>query len=140
MAQQMEGYTPSETEEYMNPRQLLYFKNVLLTRRRELISEVRTFKNVLKNNLFKAPDPVDMGTAHAEILLDFHANERQSGAIAKIDLALSRIVDGEYGYCEMTGEEIGLKRLKAKPTAILTIEAQEMCERKQQRSLYPQYV
>ena len=132
----VEGYTPSENEEYMNPRQLHYFKNLLLQRRRELIEEVQVFKTDLKNNLFKAPDPVDLGAAHADILLDFQSHERNGGAIEKIDRALGKIADGEYGYCELTGEDIGLKRLTAKPTATLSIEAQEMIEREQRKGQF----
>ncbi|THB79314.1 MAG: RNA polymerase-binding protein DksA [Desulfobulbaceae bacterium] len=128
-------YKPSEDEEYMNSNQVDYFRSLLLKKRCELLKEVDGFKNDLKNNDLKAADPVDLSSAHADILLDFHARERNGDALEKIDRALSRIVDGEYGYCELTGDEIGIKRLNAKPTATLCIEAQEMLERDQKRGV-----
>ncbi len=129
--QELNGYIPKENEEYMNTMQLQYFKNLLLTRRKVLVSGLKSFRDDLKNTMYKTADPVDIGAAHADIYLDFHASLRNGGAVAEIDAALMKIADGEYGYCEHTGEEIGLKRLMANPTATLCIEAQEICERAQ---------
>ncbi len=128
---EINGYIPKENEEYMNTRQLHYFKSLLLSRREELVSGLKSFRDDLKNTMYKAADPVDIGAAHADIYLDFHASLRHGDAVAEIDAALGKIADGEYGYCDHTGEEIGLKRLMANPTATLCIEAQEICERVQ---------
>lgn len=127
--QEFNGYVPHSDEEYMNSRQLVYFKNLLLSKREALMSGIKSFRDDLKNTMYKTADPVDIGTAHADIYLDFHASRRHGGAVAEIDAALEKIADGEYGYCEHTGEEIGLKRLLANPTATLCIEAQELSER-----------
>lgn len=136
--QETNGYVPQENEEYMNSRQLLYFKHLLLKRRETLVSDLKTFRNELKNAKYKAADPVDVGAAHADSYLDFQASCRQGGAVAQIDTALLKIADGEYGYCEHTGEEIGLRRLMANPMATLCIEAQEQAERGQKNFRHAQ--
>lgn len=134
--QEVSGYIPKENEEYMNYRQLHYFKNLLLRRREELVSGLKSLRDDLKTAMYKTADPVDIGSAHADIYLDFHASLRHGGAVAEIDTALLKIADGEYGYCEHTGQEIGLRRLMANPTATLCIEAQEICERAQRAQRY----
>lgn len=122
-------YVPDQSEEYMNDKQLLYFRNRLNTWQAELIESSRSRLNSLKETSLRKPDDVEASAAQVDMALDFQARDRQQRLIEQIAYALSRIEDGEYGYCEITGEEIGLKRLLASPTATLCVEVQEHRER-----------
>lgn len=121
----------SENEEYMCCNHRQYFKEKLLAWRRQLQTEVELFFDELKEYDTRAADIIDQSNVHTEIFIDFGKRDRQNKLIHEIDLALDRIEAGEYGYCEITGEEIGLKRLDARPVATRCIEAQEQFERMQ---------
>jgi DnaK suppressor protein len=122
-------YQPSEKEEYMNPRQLEYFKEKLLAWRDELLAESQETINNLKEENWREPDLSDRASLETEAGVELRTRNRYLKLIGKIDSALKRIEDGSYGYCEETGEPIGLKRLEARPIATMTIEAQERHER-----------
>lgn len=124
-----EGYKPSEDEEYMNPMQLEYFRRKLLTWRHQLMTESDSTINHLREENWQEPDINDRATLESDAALELRTRDRYRKLINKIDKALKRINDGDYGYCEETGDEIGLKRLEARPIATLTIEAQERHER-----------
>lgn len=125
-------YRPTEDEEYMNPNQLEYFKVRLLDWRRELLSFTESSRNELKEGNLNTPDLFDVASKNIELALDIDDMERKTKKLTLIDKALSRISCGEYGYCDLSGEEIGLRRLEVQPTANLCIEVQEMLERSQQ--------
>ncbi len=124
-----EGYKPSPDEEYMSPQQLEYFRRKLLDWRAELLQESENTINHLKEENWQEPDINDRATLETDAALELRTRDRYRKLINKIDAALARIADGSYGYCEETGEEIGLARLEARPIATLTIEAQEKHER-----------
>lgn len=124
-----EGYKPSENEEYMNSLQLEYFKQKLLIWKEELLAESReTLTHLREEKNWNEPDPNDRASVETETTLELRTRDRYRKLIDKIDAALKRIEAGEYGYCEETGEKIGLKRLEARPVATLCIEAQEQHE------------
>ncbi len=124
-----EGYKPTEDEEYMGPMQLEYFRHKLLAWRNRLLSESETTIDHLRNENWQEPDVNDRASLEADATLELRTRDRDRKLISKIDAALRRIEDGDYGYCEETGEPIGLGRLEARPIATLTIEAQEKHER-----------
>lgn len=123
-----EGYKPSENEEYMSPRQLEYFRQKLLSWREDLLAESRETLNHLKEETWNESDLNDRASVETETTLELRTRDRYRKLIDKIELALERINKGGYGYCEETGEAIGLKRLEARPVATLCIEAQERHE------------
>mgnify|MGYP000265358701 CR=1 FL=1 len=129
-AQRIKEYRPTEDEEYMNERQLQFFKTHLVTWRTELVASIASFSKNLKETTIRNPDPVDQSSTHTDMSLDLQTRLRQQKLIRDIDYALERIADGEYGYCEVSGEEIGLKRLLARPVATMSVDVQEMAERK----------
>lgn len=120
---------PSESEEYMNPSQLAYFEDKLRSLLIVLLNVSISAKNELKETGLGVPDIYDVASAHTEIHLELGELKRQRERIVMIEKALSRIHNGTYGYCEVTGEKIGLKRLEIQPCATLCVEAQEMLER-----------
>ena len=123
-----EDYIPSETEEYMCDKHLKYFKDKLLNWKQEIISNSKlTLENLQEKNSF--PDDTDRASNETDRSVELRARDRQRKLISKIDKALKSIEDGEYGFCEETGEPIGLARLEARPTATLSVEAQERHER-----------
>ena len=124
-----EGYTPSSDEEYMSPMQLEYFRRKLLDWRAELLQESDNTISHLKEENWQEPDINDRATLETDAALELRTRDRYRKLVNKIDAALARIADGSYGYCEDTGEEIGISRLEARPIATLTIEAQEKHER-----------
>lgn len=124
-----EGYKPSEDEEYMGPLQLEYFRRKLMEWRNHLLSESESTIDHLRNENWQEPDVNDRATLEADATLELRTRDRYRKLINKIDAALRRIEEGEYGYCEETGEPIGLARLEARPIATMTIEAQEKHER-----------
>jgi DnaK suppressor protein len=125
----LNDYRPTQDEEYMCWNHREYFKQRLLAWRMELVAMSEMFLEGLKENGTKDADPVDQSTKHTEMFLDFTESKRKYKIVQDIDLALGRIAAGEYGYCEITDEEIGLKRLEAQPLATRCIEVQKQFER-----------
>jgi DnaK suppressor protein len=123
------GYKPSEKEEYMNPKQLEYFRQKLLAWKDELLKESRETLNHLKEENWQEPDIADRATIETDTGIELRTRNRYLKLVEKIEYALRRIEKGEYGYCEETGEPIGVRRLEARPIATLSIEAQERHER-----------
>ena len=122
-------YTPQSGEPYMNDTQLEYFKNKLIKWREDLLSDSRsTLKNLQEDSVYE-PDATDRASHESDTAFELRTRDRYRKLIEKIDFALERVENKEYGYCLETGEEIGLKRLEARPVATLTIEAQEKHER-----------
>jgi DnaK suppressor protein len=122
-------YRPSDGEEFMNPRQLEYFRQKLLRWRAELLEESSETLIHLKEESLSEPDITDRASLETERALELRTRDRERKLISKIDAALERIQDGSYGYCEETDEPISLKRLEARPIATLSLEAQERHER-----------
>jgi len=122
-------YKPSDKEPFMNTRQLEFFRRKLLAWRVELLKESEETLESLQEGGLQEPDIADRASAEMERSLELRTRDRARKLISKIDAALSRIEDGSYGYCEETGEPIGLKRLDARPIATLSVEAQERHER-----------
>lgn len=122
------GYKPSESEEYMNPMQIEYFRQKLMNWRNELIEESNKTLDHLKEESHNIPDLNDLASEETQRGFELRTRDRYRKLMDKIEEALKRIDDGEYGYCEETGEKIGLKRLEARPVATLCIEAQERHE------------
>lgn len=123
------GYKPSAKEEYMCPEHLQYFKEKLMSWRQELLDESRETLEHLKEENWHEADIADRASIETEAGVELRTRNRYLKLISKIDAALNRIESGEYGFCEETGEPIGIKRLEARPIATLTIEAQERHER-----------
>jgi DnaK suppressor protein len=121
-------YQPKRGEEYMNKEQLEHFRQLLLAWKRELMEEVDRTMLHMKDDAANFPDPNDRATQESEFGLELRTRDRERKLLKKIDSALSRIDDGSYGYCEETGDEIGLRRLEARPVATLCVEAQERRE------------
>ncbi len=126
-------YRPSEDEPYMNPRQLDYFRAKLEAWRAELIGESEETLEHLRTENWQEPDPSDRATHEADAGVELRTRDRYRKLLDKIDAALARIERGEYGYCEETGEPIGLARLEARPIATLSVTAQEAHERDEAR-------
>ncbi|MEM8854211.1 MAG: RNA polymerase-binding protein DksA [Pseudomonadota bacterium] len=124
-------YRPSEDEPFMNERQREYFRRKLLDWRSDILRESKGTLEQLAERERNHPDLADRATSEADHAIELRARDRQRKLIAKIDAALARIEDGSYGYCEETGEPIGLRRLDARPIATLSIEAQERHERRE---------
>jgi len=124
-------YTPTDGEPFMNERQLEYFKNKLLTWKEDILRESRETVNHLQSETENHPDLADRASSETDRSLELRTRDRQRKLISKIDEALRRIEDGAYGYCEETGEPIGLARLQARPIATLGLEAQERHERRE---------
>ncbi len=124
-------YKPSADEEYMNEMQLEYFRQKLLEWRDELVAASENTLQNLKENSLQETDLNDRASSETDQFLDLRTRDRMRKLIKKIEAALKRIEDGTYGYCEETGEPIGLGRLEARPVTTLCIEAQERHERKE---------
>jgi DnaK suppressor protein len=126
-----DSYRPSDKEPFMNPRQKEYFRNKLELWREEILRESRETLENLQEESQNHPDMADRASSESDRALELRTRDRQRKLIAKIDAALKRIEDGTYGYCEETGEPIGIARLDARPIATLSLEAQEMHERRE---------
>jgi DnaK suppressor protein len=126
-----EGYRPLESEPFMNERHRLYFRNKLVAWKEEIVRQNRETLHVLHEDSAQHADLADRATSETDRALELRARDRQRKLIAKIDAALARIEDGTYGYCEETGEPIGIRRLEARPIATLSLEAQERHERRE---------
>ena len=124
-------YSPSEKEPFMNAKQKEFFRRKLLAWRSDIIQETKETLNNLQKEVVNFSDLADRASSETDRSLELRARDRQMKLISKIDEALSRIDDGSYGYCEETGESIGLKRLIARPIATLSIDSQERHERKE---------
>lgn len=124
-------YRPAEGEPFMNERQLEYFRRKLQDWRSDLLDESRSTITGLQDGTRNIPDVADRASEETDRALELRTRDRQRKLVAKIDAALRRIDDGEYGYCEVTGEPISLKRLDARPIATLSLEAQERHERRE---------
>lgn len=122
-------YKPSENEEYMNEMQLEYFRQKLLSWKKSLIGQSMDTLDELKQGGLNQPDQIDRASLESDKALELRTRDRARKLISKIDEALKRIEDGTYGYCEETGDPIGLERLEVRPVATLSIEAQERHER-----------
>ncbi|CAK0757569.1 RNA polymerase-binding transcription factor DksA [Gammaproteobacteria bacterium] len=133
------GYRPSPEEPYMNPRQLAYFQEKLLKWKEELLTESRDTLEYLRQENWHESDMVDRASVEADANLELRTRNRYRKLLPKIDAALKRIEEGKYGYCEETGEAIGLRRLEVRPIATLGIEAQERHEKLERRQGDPDY-
>lgn len=126
-------YIPRRGEQYMNKEQLEHFRTILSTWKRDLMQEVDRTVLHMKDEAANFPDPNDRATQESEFSLELRTRDRERKLIRKIEEALKRIDDGSYGYCNETGEEIGIKRLEARPVATLCVEAQERRERREKQ-------
>lgn len=124
----IEPYQRRRGEQYMNDEQLEHFREILTSWKRELMNEVDRTLHHMQDEAANFPDPNDRATQESEFGLELRTRDRERKLLRKINAALARIDDGSYGYCEETGEEIGLKRLEARPVATLCVEAQERRE------------
>ncbi len=127
-------YIPSNDEEFMNPKQRRFFELQLLAWKAELLDESQGTLNNLQDAPIKEPDPNDRASSETDWGIELRTRDRQRKLISKIDAALKRIAEGEYGYCSVTGEPISLPRLQARPIATMSLEAQEKHERKERIS------
>jgi DnaK suppressor protein len=124
-------YRPSDDEPFMNPRQREYFRAKLNTWKDDILRESRETLENLQEESQNHPDMADRASSESDRSLELRTRDRQRKLISKIDAALKRIDDGTYGYCEETGDPIGIARLDARPIATLSLEAQEMHERRE---------
>jgi DnaK suppressor protein len=126
-----EDYRPAEDEPFMNDKQLEYFRRKLIVWKQELIDQSAETIEGLQDSARNVPDVADRASEETDRALELRTRDRQRKLVTKIDAALRRIANGEFGYCEMTGEPISLKRLDARPIATMTLEAQEKHERRE---------
>ena len=126
-------YIAKRGEQYMNREQLEHFRLILVSWKRDLMEEVDRTVSHMKDEAANFPDPNDRATQEEEFSLELRTRDRERKLIRKIEEAVKRIDDGSYGYCLETGEEIGIKRLEARPVATLSIEAQERRERRERQ-------
>ena len=127
-------YTPSDGEEYMSPQQLNYFRVLLLEWKKSILSAAEGTLQLLQDGPIREPDLNDRASSETDWGIELRTRDRQRKLIAKIDSALRRIDEGEYGWCEVTGEPIGINRLIARPIATMTVEAQQAHERREKIS------
>ncbi|MEM9732669.1 MAG: RNA polymerase-binding protein DksA [Pseudomonadota bacterium] len=124
-------YTPHDGEPFMNERQQNYFREKLLKWKAEIQRESQLTLDTLQEHNLNAPDIADRASSESDRSIELRARDRQRKLISKIDQALKRIDDGEYGYCEVSGDPISLGRLDARPIATMSLEAQERHERRE---------
>ena len=129
-----QNYRPSAEETFMNPRQLAYFRAKLLAWKDAILREAQGTLAQLQTDSLREPDITDRASSETDWSIELRTRDRQRKLISKIDAALRRIEEGEYGYCEVTGEPISLARLEARPIATMTVEAQERHERQEKVS------
>ena len=127
-------YTPSEDEEYMSEQQLNYFRVLLLEWKKSILSASEFTLQSLQDGPIREPDLNDRASSETDWGIELRTRDRQRKLIAKIDAAMRRIDEGEYGWCEVTGEPIGINRLIARPIATMTVEAQQAHERREKIS------
>lgn len=126
-----DDYRPAEDEPFMNERQLEYFRRKLLSWKAELLGDSKQTIGALQNTTRNIPDITDRASEETDRALELRTRDRQRKLVSKIDAALRRIDEGEYGYCSETGVPISLKRLDARPIATMSLEAQERHERRE---------
>ena len=126
-----DDYTPAEDEPFMNDRQLEYFRRKLIAWKQDILADSRDTIETLQEGTRNIPDVTDRASEETDRALELRTRDRQRKLVSKIDAALRRIDEGEYGYCEVTGEPISLKRLDARPIATMSLEAQERHERRE---------
>ncbi|MCA3450937.1 MAG: RNA polymerase-binding protein DksA [Rhodobacter sp.] len=126
-----DDYRPAEDEPFMNERQLEYFRRKLVVWKQELMDQSAETVEALQDSGRNVPDIADRASEETDRALELRTRDRQRKLVSKIDAALRRIENGEYGYCEVSGEQISLKRLDARPIATMTLEAQEKHERRE---------
>src|SRR6186997_3497388 len=131
MLAKTKNYRPSDKEPFMNERQREYFRAKLLAWKEDILREAKATLVQLQDENVNHPDLADRASSETDRAIELRARDRQRKLINKIDAALHRLDDGTYGYCEETGEPIGLKRLEARPIATLSVEAQERHERRE---------
>jgi DnaK suppressor protein len=128
------GYVPSDKEDYMNDKHRDYFKVLLLEWKKSIHDAADQTLQSLQDGPIREPDLNDRASSETDWGIELRTRDRQRKLISKIDSSLRRIDEGEYGYCEVTGDPIGLKRLIARPVATMTVEAQEAHERREKIS------
>ena len=133
MAKISKTYKPTQKEKFMNAKMKEYFRQKLESWKNELLKESSQTVNNLQTENEAKPDMTDRASEEIDRTFELRTRDRERKLINKIDAALRRIEDGTYGYCEETGEPIGLKRLEARPVATLSLEAQEMHEKAEKR-------
>ena len=133
MAKISKNYKPTQKEKFMNAKMKEYFKQKLHNWKNELLKESSQTLNNLQSDNEAKPDITDRASDEIDRSFELRTRDRERKLINKINSALQRIEDGSYGYCEETGEPIGLKRLEARPVATLSLEAQEMHEKAEKR-------
>ena len=126
-----DDYMPAEDEPFMNDRQLEYFRRKLIAWKSDLMEDSKDTIEGLQGNARNIPDIADRASEETDRALELRTRDRQRKLVSKIDAAIRRIDEGEYGYCEVTGDQISLKRLDARPIATMTLEAQERHERRE---------
>lgn len=126
-----DDYRPADGEPFMNARQLEYFRRKLINWKNDLLDDSKHTIEGLQDSSRNIPDIADRASEETDRALELRTRDRQRKLVAKIDAALRRIDEGEYGYCEDTGDPISLKRLDARPTATMSLEAQERHERRE---------
>ena len=129
-----DDYRPSADEPFMGPRQSAYFRRKLLAWKDSILVEARETLVQLQADSLREPDITDRASSETDWSIELRTRDRQRKLISKIDAALRRLDEGEYGYCEVTGEPISLARLEARPIATMTVEAQERHERNEKVS------
>lgn len=128
------SYVPSDDEPFMSDRQLRYFEKQLVDWKNSILAEAQGTLNQLQDGPMREPDLNDRASSETDWGIELRTRDRQRKLISKIDAALRRISEGEYGYCQVTGEPISLARLRARPIATMTLEAQERHERQERVS------
>lgn len=128
------SYIPSDSEPFMGEQQLKYFEKQLVDWRNSILAESQGTLNQLQDGPIREPDLNDRASSETDWGIELRTRDRQRKLIAKIDAAIRRIKEGEYGYCQVTGEPISLARLRARPIATMTLEAQERHERQERVS------
>ena len=128
-------YKEIKGEDYMSVAQLDHFREILHAWKRELMEEVDRTMHHMQDDSAHLPDPADRATQEEEFSLELRTRDRERKVVSKIDQALRRIDDGSFGYCEETGDPISIKRLEARPVATLSLEAQELHEKKEKIKL-----
>lgn len=126
-----DDYRPAEDEPFMNERQLEYFRRKLVNWKNDLLADSRDTIEGLQDSSRNIPDVTDRASEETDRAIELRTRDRQRKLVAKIDSALRRIEEGEYGYCEVSGEPISLRRLDARPIATMSLEAQERHERRE---------
>ncbi len=129
-----DDYRPGADESFMNPRQVEYFRRKLISWKEQILKEAQGTLAHLQTESLREPDVTDRASSETDWSIELRTRDRQRKLIAKIEAALRRIEEGEYGYCEVSGEPISLARLEARPIATMTVEAQERHERNEKVS------